>query len=153
MRRYFVDHFVKRQPENIFKCCFGFARFQAASTPPKSKTMPHHLAATQFAAQAERHHQAIQQGNARAANRAYTQIAQAKNRLVASGHWAALAPLLCHEHAAVQLWAARYLLFMPTFATQAEAVLTAIATHGAGILIADAEQTLAAWRKRGFDAG
>lgn len=33
------------------------------------------------------------------------------------------------------------------FAAQAEAVLTALATHGAGILTTDAEQTLAQWRK------
>ena len=111
------------------------------------------LKITQFAAQAECHYQATQQGNARTANRAYAQIVRAKDSLVAGGHLAALVPLLCHEHAAVRLWAARYLLFCPPFAQQAEAVLTTIAAHGAGILIADAEQTLAQWRKGNLTLG
>jgi len=60
------------------------------------------LKITRFAAQAECHYQATQQGNARTANRAYAQIVRAKDSLVAGGHLAALVPLLCHEHAAVQ---------------------------------------------------
>lgn len=88
------------------------------------------LKITRFAAQAECHYQATQQGNARTANRAYAQIVRAKDSLVAGGHLAALVPLLCHEHAAVRLWAARYLLFCPPFAQQTEAVLTTIAAHG-----------------------
>ena len=120
--------------------------FRLPQTSPKAKTMPR-LKITRFAAQAECHYQATQQGNARTANRAYAQIVRAKDSLVAGGHLAALVPLLCHEHAAVRLWAARYLLFCPPFAQQTEAVLTTIAAHGAGILIADAKQTLAQWRK------
>lgn len=111
------------------------------------------LKITRFAAQAECHYQATQQGNARTANRAYAQIVRAKDSLVAGGHLAALVPLLYHEHAAVRLWAARYLLFCPPFAQQTEAVLTTIAAHGAGILIADAEQTLAQWRKGNLTLG
>lgn len=111
------------------------------------------LKVTRFAAQAECHYQATQQGNARTANRAYAQIVRAKDSLVAGGHLAALVPLLCHEHAAVRLWAARYLLFCPPFTQQTEAVLTTIAAHGAGILIADAEQTLAQWRKGNLTLG
>ena len=111
------------------------------------------LKITRFAAQAECHYQATQQSNARTANRAYAQIVRAKDSLVAGGHLAALVPLLCHEHAAVRLWAARYLLFCPPFAQQTEAVLTTIAAHGAGILIADAEQTLAHWRKGNLTLG
>lgn len=102
------------------------------------------LKITRFAAQAECHYQATQQGNARTAN---------KDSLVAGGHLAALVPLLCHEHAAVRLWAARYLLFCPPFAQQTEAVLTTIAAHGAGILIADAKQTLTQWRKGNLTLG
>ena len=120
--------------------------FRLPQTSPKAKTMPR-LKITRFAAQAECHYQATQQGNARTANRAYAQIVRAKDSLVAGGHLAALVPLLCHEHAAVRLWAARYLLFCPPFAQQTEAVLTTIAAHGAGILIADAKQTLTQWRK------
>ena len=111
------------------------------------------LAAVATAAQAECHYQATQQGNARTANRAYAQIVRAKDSLVAGGHLAALVPLLCHEHAAVRLWAARYLLFCPPFAQQTEAVLTTIAAHGAGILIADAKQTLTQWRKGNLTLG
>lgn len=126
--------------------------FRLPQTSPKAKTMPR-LKVTRFAAQAECHYQATQQGNARTANRAYAQIVRAKDSLVAGGHLAALVPLLCHEHAAVRLWAARYLLFCPPFAQQTEAVLTTIAAHGAGILIADAEQTLAQWRKGNLTLG
>jgi len=126
--------------------------FRLPQTSPKAKTMPR-LKITRFAAQAECHYQATQQGNARTANRAYAQIVRAKDSLVAGGHLAALVPLLCHEHAAVRLWAARYLLFCPPFAQQTEAVLTTIAAHGAGILIADAEQTLAQWRKGNLTLG
>ena len=126
--------------------------FRLPQTSPKAKTMPH-LKITRFATQAECHYQATQQGNARTANRAYAQIVRAKDSLVAGGHLAALVPLLCHEHAAVRLWAARYLLFCPPFAQQTEAVLTTIAAHGAGILIADAEQTLAQWRKGNLTLG
>ena len=126
--------------------------FRLPQTSTKAKTMPH-LKITRFAAQAECHYQATQQGNARTANRAYTQIVRAKDSLVAGGRLAALAPLLCHEHAAVRLWAARYLLFCPPFAQQTEAVLTTIAAHGAGILIADAKQTLTQWRKGNLTLG
>ena len=126
--------------------------FRLPQTSPKAKTMPR-LKITRFAAQAECHYQATQQGNARTANRAYTQIVRAKDSLVAGGHLAALVPLLCHEHAAVRLWAARYLLFCPPFAQQTEAVLTTIAAHGAGILIADAKQTLTQWRKGNLTLG
>lgn len=126
--------------------------FRLPQTSPKAKTMPR-LKITRFAAQAECHYQATQQGNARTANRAYAQIVRAKDSLVAGGHLAALVPLLCHEHAAVRLWAARYLLFCPPFAQQTEAVLTTIATHGAGILIADAKQTLTQWRKGNLTLG
>jgi len=126
--------------------------FRLPQTSPKAKTMPR-LKITRFAAQAECHYQATQQSNARTANRAYAQIVRAKDSLVAGGHLAALVPLLCHEHAAVRLWAARYLLFCPPFAQQTEAVLTTIAAHGAGILIADAEQTLAQWRKGNLTLG
>ena len=126
--------------------------FRLPQTSPKAKTMPR-LKITRFAAQAECHYQATQQGNARTANRAYAQIVRAKDSLVAGGHLAALVPLLCHEHAAVRLWAARYLLFCPPFAQQTEAVLTTIAAHGAGILIADAEQTLTQWRKGNLTLG
>lgn len=126
--------------------------FRLPQTSPKAKTMPR-LKVTRFAAQAECHYQATQQGNARTANRAYTQIVRAKDSLVAGGHLAALVPLLCHEHAAVRLWAARYLLFCPPFAQQTEAVLTTIAAHGAGILIADAKQTLTQWRKGNLTLG
>ena len=126
--------------------------FRLPQTSPKAKTMPR-LKITQFAAQAECHYQATQQGNARTANRAYAQIVRAKDSLVAGGHLAALVPLLCHEHAAVRLWAARYLLFCPPFAQQTEAVLTTIAAHGAGILIADAKQTLTQWRKGNLTLG
>ena len=126
--------------------------FRLPQTSPKAKTMPR-LKITRFAAQAECHYQATQQGNARTANRAYAQIVRAKDSLVAGGHLAALVPLLCHEHAAVRLWAARYLLFCPPFAQQTEAVLTTIAAHGAGILIADAKQTLAQWRKGNLTLG
>ena len=126
--------------------------FRLPQTSPKAKTMPR-LKITRFAAQAECHYQATQQGNARTANRAYAQIVRAKDSLVAGGHLAALVPLLCHEHAAVRLWAARYLLFCPPFAQQAEAVLTTIAAHGAGILIADAKQTLTQWRKGNLTLG
>jgi hypothetical protein len=126
--------------------------FRLPQTSPKAKTMPR-LKVTRFAAQAECHYQATQQGNARTANRAYAQIVRAKDSLVAGGHLAALVPLLCHEHAAVRLWAARYLLFCPPFAQQTEAVLTTIAAHGAGILIADAKQTLTQWRKGNLTLG
>jgi len=126
--------------------------FRLPQTSPKAKTMPR-LKITRFAAQAECHYQATQQGNARTANRAYAQIVRAKDSLVAGGHLAALVPLLCHEHAAVRLWAARYLLFCPPFAQQTEAVLTTIAAHGAGILIADAKQTLTQWRKGNLTLG
>ena len=126
--------------------------FRLPQTSPKAKTMPR-LKVTRFAAQAECHYQATQQGNARTANRAYTQIVRAKDSLVAGGYLAALVPLLCHEHAAVRLWAARYLLFCPPFAQQTEAVLTTIAAHGAGILIADAKQTLTQWRKGNLTLG
>ena len=126
--------------------------FRLPQTSPKAKTMPR-LKITRFAAQAECHNQATQQGNARTANRAYAQIVRAKDSLVAGGHLAALVPLLCHEHAAVRLWAARYLLFCPPFAQQTEAVLTTIAAHGAGILIADAKQTLTQWRKGNLTLG
>ena len=125
--------------------------FRLPQTSPKAKTMPR-LKITRFAAQAECHYQATQQGNARTANRAYAQIVRAKDSLVAGGHLAALVPLLCHEHA-VRLWAARYLLFCPPFAQQTEAVLTTIAAHGAGILIADAKQTLTQWRKGNLTLG
>ena len=117
--------------------------FRLPQTSTKAKTMPR-LKITRFAAQAECHYQATQQGNARTAN---------KDSLVAGGHLAALVPLLCHEHAAVRLWAARYLLFCPPFAQQTEAVLTTIAAHGAGILIADAKQTLTQWRKGNLTLG
>ena len=126
--------------------------FRLPQTSPKAKTMPR-LKITRFAAQAECHYQATQQGNARTANRAYAQIVRAKDSLVAGGHLAALVPLLCHEHAAVRLWAARYLLFCPPFAQQTEAVLTTIAAHGAGILIADAKQTLTQCRKGNLTLG
>ena len=126
--------------------------FRLPQTSTKAKTMPR-LKITRFAAQAECHYQATQQGNARTANRAYAQIVRAKDSLVAGGHLAALVPLLCHEHAAVRLWAARYLLFCPPFAQQTETVLTTIAAHGAGILIADAKQTLAQWRKGNLTLG
>ena len=126
--------------------------FRLPQTATKAKTMPR-LKITRFAAQAECHYQATQQGNARTANRAYAQIVRAKDSLVAGGHLAALVPLLCHEHAAVRLWAARYLLFCPPFAQQTEAVLTTIAAHGAGILIADAKQTLTQWRKGNLTLG
>ncbi len=126
--------------------------FRLPQTSPKAKTMPR-LKVTRFAAQVECHYQATQQGNARTANRAYAQIVRAKDSLVAGGHLAALVPLLCHEHAAVRLWAARYLLFCPPFAQQTEAVLTTIAAHGAGILIADAKQTLTQWRKGNLTLG
>ena len=126
--------------------------FRLPQTSPKAKTMPR-LKITRFAAQAECHYQATQQSNARTANRAYAQIVRAKDSLVAGGHLAALVPLLCHEHAAVRLWAARYLLFCPPFAQQTEAVLTTIAAHGAGILIADAKQTLTQWRKGNLTLG
>ena len=126
--------------------------FRLPQTSPKAKTMPR-LKITRFAAQAECHYQATQQGNARTANRAYAQIVRAKDSLVAGGHLAALVPLLCHEHAAVRLWAARYLLFCPPFAQQTEAVLTTIAAHGAGILLADAKQTLTQWRKGNLTLG
>jgi len=126
--------------------------FRLPQTSPKAKTMPR-LKVTRFAAQAECHYQATQQGNARTANRAYAQIVRAKDSLVAGGHLAALVPLLCHEHASVRLWAARYLLFCPPFAQQTEAVLTTIAAHGAGILIADAKQTLTQWRKGNLTLG
>ena len=126
--------------------------FRLPQTSPKAKTMPR-LKITRFAAQAECHYQATQQGNARTANRAYAQIVRAKDSLVAGGHLAALVPLLCHEHAAVRLWAARYLLFCPPFAQQTEAVLTTIAAHGADILIADAKQTLTQWRKGNLTLG
>ena len=126
--------------------------FRLPQTSPKAKTMPR-LKITRFAAQAECHYQATQQGNARTANRAYAQIVRAKDSLVAGGHLAALVPLLCHEHAAVRLWAARYLLFCPPFAQQTEAVLTTIAAHGAGILIADAKLTPTPWRKGNLTLG
>ena len=126
--------------------------FRLPQTSPKAKTMPR-LKITRFAAQAECHYQATQQSNARTDNRAYAQIVRAKDSLVAGGHLAALVPLLCHEHAAVRLWAARYLLFCPPFAQQTEAVLTTIAAHGAGILIADAKQTLTQWRKGNLTLG
>ena len=99
---------TKRQPteRNGVAKLNQFPSFQDALTP---MPLAQHHGIALFAAQATRYYQATQQGNARAANRAYTQIIQAKDRLIASGQFTALAPLLHYANPIVQPWAARYL--------------------------------------------